>query len=118
MATVNQICSSIIDVVNNSSLDFQINQTPYSIHFSIRKKFIKNFNPVTSESSATKNHLEDPLQLELLHVRNEYVKLYNLYETEKNCRSKLNEDYKEVLETIAATVTAGHNLQEQKSETV
>ena len=56
------------------------------------------------------------MQLELLHVRNEYVKLYNLYETEKNCRSKLNEDYKEALETIAATETAGHNLQELKSE--
>ena len=51
-----------------------------------------------------------------MHTRNEYVKLYNLYETEKNCRSKLNDDYKDALETIAANETADHNLKALKFE--
>ena len=103
MATINQICSAIIDVVNNSSLDFKMNQTPYSIHFSIRKKFSKNSNNSLVSSQGLSHHAqEDVLQQDLLHARNEYVKLYNLYESEKESRSKLENDYVEALENIAA----------------
>ena len=38
---VNRICSEIIEKVSTSNLDFKMNQTPYSLHFSIRKKFSK-----------------------------------------------------------------------------
>ena len=38
---VNKACSDILDTVNRSKLDYKMNQTPYSLHFSIRKKFSK-----------------------------------------------------------------------------
>ena len=37
MAAVHKMCSEIIEKVELSGLDFNINQTPYSIHFSIRR---------------------------------------------------------------------------------
>ena len=41
MAAVSIRCDEIIKKVINSNLDYKINQTPYSIYFSIRKKLSK-----------------------------------------------------------------------------
>ena len=117
MATANQICSAIFDEVNNSSLDFKMNQTPYSIHFSIRKKFSKYSSPpVSSSLGLSSSSVQDVLQQELLHVRNEYVKLYSLYETEKQRRSKLENDFDDALEKIAAIEKNENDLKVLKNE--
>ena len=104
MATVNQVCSKILDNVINSGLDFNINQTPYSVHFSLRKKFSKNSSnkiPLNSPSPSTSlpnEDLVDNFRQELLHTRNEYVKLYKMYEAENEAKCKLEIEYKELFE--------------------
>ena len=63
-------------------------QTPYSIHFSIRKKFTKTSNQYPSTISDPHPpqgvpdqpvHHDEHLREELTYARSEYVKLYNLY---------------------------------------
>ena len=44
MASVNQICEELIRNVTSSDLEYKMNQTPYSLFFSICKKFNKNSN--------------------------------------------------------------------------
>ena len=83
MATVNQVCATILDNVINSGQDFSIHQTPYSIHFSLRKKYCKNSSNKIPLNSPPHTSLQQETQVEqfrqeLLHTRNEYVKLYNL----------------------------------------
>ena len=107
MALVNQVCPSIIDNVINSGLDFSIHQTPYSIHFSLRKKFSKNpsnkipLNSPSSYSSPPQETIVDSFRQELLYTRNEYVKLYNFYTAELEAKCKLEEEYKEVIANLA-----------------
>ena len=43
--SIDETCEHIVRQVCSSNLDFHMNQTPYSIYFSIRKKFIKGFSP-------------------------------------------------------------------------
>ena len=43
--SIDETCEHIVRQVCFSNLDFHMNQTPYSIYFSIRKKFIKGFSP-------------------------------------------------------------------------
>ena len=104
MATVNQLCCEIIEKVNNSCLDYNINQTPYSIHFSIRKKFSNKFKKSmeTPTPSAIKKETFDDyspqnnyLRQELLNTRNEYVKLHSFYQLELEARSKLESELNE-----------------------
>ena len=104
MADVNQACASIIQKVIHSGLDFIINQTPYSIHFSLRRKFSKNsFNKIPLGSPHDESSPEitkiDRFRQELLHTRNEYVNLYTLYEAERDERCKLEVEYKKVIES-------------------
>jgi hypothetical protein len=100
MAAVNQVCASLVENVINSGLDFTIQQTPYSIHFSLRKKFSKNSSkkiPLNSPSfdSLPKETELDKFRQELFHTRNEYVKLYNMYAAELEAGCKLEGEYKE-----------------------
>ena len=101
MAAVNKLCSEIIEKVNNSCLDYNINQTPYSIHFSIRKKFSNKFKKSmdTSTPSSIKQEIFDDyspennyLRQELLNTRNEYLKLHNFYQLESEARAKLESE--------------------------
>ena len=94
---VNRICSEIIEKVNTSNLDFKMNQTPYSLHFSIRKKFSKRtaeeqvnqyFRGNVSEDLSQNNMLGQ----ELLNMRNEYEKLFKFYELEMGLRSNLEKE--------------------------
>ena len=108
MAHVNQVCSSILDNVINSGLDFSIHQTPYSIHFSLRKKFSKNpsnkipLNSPSSNTSQSQETIVDRFRQELLFTRNEYVKLYNLYTAGLEAKCKLEEEHKEVIANLAS----------------
>ena len=86
--SINQTCEDIVRVVNFSKLDYQMNQTPYSMHFSIRKKFLKGHNPNFYISP------EVTKDLEIFHLKQEYQKLYDLYQialvTEANLTSDLS----------------------------
>ena len=106
MASVNFVCASISETVIRSGLDFNINQTPYSIHFSMRRKFSKN-----SSNKIPLNYPHEPSsqgvceidcsRQELLQTKNEYVNLYNLYVSEHEARCKLEADYNRVIENYA-----------------
>ena len=90
------MCATILDNVIYSGLDFSIHQTPYSIHFSPRKKYWKNSSnktPLNSPSPNTSLLQEtqvDNFRQELWHTRNEYVKLYAV---EHEARFKLDKQY-------------------------
>ena len=82
--TPNEVCADIIRTVNASNLNFQVNETPYSVYFTIRKKFLKDRQSgrLNLEAVAQSKAFEN----ENKHLRIEYEKLYELYKTtfEKN----------------------------------
>ena len=107
MAVMNKVCAEIIDKVNSSQLDYTMNQTPYSLHFSIRKKFSKNsiqvqVSPEDSNYSfpCSDDHKFELFRQELLYTRNEYINLFNFYQDEKNVREKLETDHQKLLEKL------------------
>jgi hypothetical protein len=89
MATVNEACSEIIDAVNSSGLDFSLNLTPYSVHFSIRRKFSKISSSRNNRLLKIDTSQNDSLRRELLHMRSEYEKLYNFCQFETKQKSVL-----------------------------
>ena len=117
MATVNQACASILEKATSSKLDFSIHQTPYSIHFSLRKKFSKNSkNTALDYSSPVTEPQDDRLRQELLNTRKEYDRLYNFYLFENEAKRKLEEDFSKVLETVANVENADANVKAIKAE--
>ena len=89
-AIINNTCEEIIKNVVNSNLDYKMNQTPYSIHFSIRKKLNRNYNQNCEEIKFSgETNLIEGLRQELLYVRNEYQKLYGFYQSEMEARVKV-----------------------------
>ena len=84
MATVNEACAGLIDAVNSSGLDFSLNLTPYSLHFSIRRKFSK----ISKNSKLLKTNPSQD-DVELLRLRSEYEKLYNFCQFETKQKSEL-----------------------------
>ena len=84
--SVDQTCDDIVRVVNLSRLVYQMNQTPYSMHFSIRKKFLKGNNPnLYNSPEVTKD-------CEICHLKQEYQKLYDLYQIASAAEAKLSSD--------------------------
>ena len=87
MATINQQCASILDNLINSRLDFSIHQTPYSIHFSVRKKFSKHLNNTLlndRQASETTHETEmNQVRQALLNTTTEYQKLALLENVKK-----------------------------------
>ena len=80
---LNSKCLEIIATVNNSQLDYTMNQTPYSIHFSIRKKFSKIFHPTSSPIQKEENIRQtDYYREELESMKNEYSKVFSFYQVE------------------------------------
>ena len=91
MATVNQACTSVLEKVTSSKVDFSIHQTPYSIQFSLRRKFSKSSKNVPLDYSSPVAEAQE--LLELLNTRNEYDRLYNFYLFENEAKHKLEEKY-------------------------
>ena len=93
MAVVSQLITEIIETVNNSQLDYKMNQTPpYSLHFSIRKKLTKisaGHQAFFPKTKSYEDSQHDSLRHELLNLRTEYEKFYNFYQAELDHRSKL-----------------------------
>ena len=75
--TPNEVCAEIIRTVNASNLNFQVNQTPYSMYISIRKKFLKD----RQEGNLYSENQSKDLKNENEYLREEYEKLYGLYKT-------------------------------------
>ena len=75
--TPNEVCAEIIRTVNASNLNFQVNQTPYSMYISIRKKFLKD----CQEGNLYRENQSKDLKNENEYLREEYEKLYGLYKT-------------------------------------
>ena len=121
MATVNEECASIVDIVINSQLDFSIHQTPYSIHFSLRKKFSKNPNKFPlkqpTESTSPNESEIDLLRQALLNTTNEYRKLYDLYHAESEAKSKLEGENHYLIETLNSAEKSVENVKKLKNET-
>ena len=74
---IDKACEQIIRQVSSSQLDYHMNQTPYSIYFSIRKKFIRGFVPSASENLDFSTYGD----AELVNLKKEYQKLYECYQT-------------------------------------
>ena len=119
MTNVNQTCASILEKVTSSGLDFSIHQTPYSIHFSLRRKFSKHCDKIPLDYSSplsSPENQDDRLQQQLLYTRKEYEKLYNLYLIESEAKQKLEEDYCKVLENVTKVENKDENVKAMKVE--
>ena len=68
-----------------------MNQTPYSIYFSIRKKFAKS-NDGQNHMNVASEQLQ--IQNDLLKQELEYEKLYNFYQSELERRRNLETEVK------------------------
>ena len=66
-------CSNVLDTIKSSQLDFYLQETPYSAFITIRKKYVKNFQPseqvYTSVASST--------AIEILELENKKLKIEN-----------------------------------------
>ena len=118
MNSVNQTCESIIRQVTTSCLDFNMHQTPYSLHFSIRKKYSRNVTPDhhqdRSSSSLPESSKNQYLHQELLKMRNEYSKVFNFYQVEMTERMNLEDELKEKAADIAQLQADLKRLVEEK----
>ena len=73
--SANYICDQIIQEIRSSQLNFVISETPYSAQISLRKKFLKEFNPgktVQGNLATQQNYLEEALDnIEKFKVQSE-----------------------------------------------
>lgn len=117
---LNRKCLEIIATVNNSQLDYTMNQTPYSIHFSIRKKFSKISHPTSSPIQKEENIRQtDYYREELESMKNEYSKVFSFYQVEVTERINLENELKNKsaeinkLKADLENVTKAENLKDK-----
>ena len=113
--SVNENCEKIIRQVCNSNLDFHMNQTPYSIYFSIRKKFVRGHIPIVPKAAP-----EEPtfcesksLETDVFNIWHEYNKLYNIYQVSASEISRLNDELAKKCDiegTVGELKEANHRL--------
>ena len=119
-SSAEDICIEIMKKVTSSNLDFKMNQTPYSLHFSIRNKFTRVSSQLSSPGTAQHPplpaHHDDRLLEELTYARNEFVKLYHLYLAEKESKVKLEDEIASVLEKLSVKDEIESNLKTLKLE--
>ena len=81
MTPVNEICLRLINNVISSRLDYNINQTPYSLDFSVRKKFSKcateNTMNIEESDMIVNENQTNVLRQELVFLRSESQRLYD-----------------------------------------
>ena len=66
-------CSNVLDTIKSSHLDFYLQETPYSAFITIRKKYVKNFQP--SEQKYTS--IASSTVIENLELENKKLKIEN-----------------------------------------
>ena len=53
-------CAQILNTLRISGLTYTLNETPYSVYLTLRKKFLKEYSPQpSSQSHITQKHLND-----------------------------------------------------------
>ena len=112
--SINENCEKIIRQVCNSNLDFHMNQTPYSIYLSIRKKFVKGHVPKTATAAKEPKICEkEPLENDVFNIWHEYNKLYNIYQASASEISRLNDELEkkcDIEETFAELKATNRRL--------
>ena len=88
---VSTICEELIKTVANCNLDYKMIQTPFSLNFSICKKFNKNPSSVGTRTVQNPDIAEN-FRNELFLLRSEYERLWNFYQTklETKLENKVN----------------------------
>ena len=92
--SVDKTCEHLIRQVCTSKLDYHINQTPYSIYLSIRKKFVKDYKPNYPENQALPEETSDK---EIFYIKNEYAKLYDHFQASIANENVLKSDIEKLL---------------------
>ena len=117
--SVDQICENIIRQLNRSRLDYQMNQTPYSMQFFIQKKFVKGHNPSLQFSS---DILKD---IEIFQVQQEYQKLYHHCQiasrNEENLKSEFSSmktNFHESTEALGDELISTKEILSEKENTI
>ena len=131
VVTVNEVCENLIKNVCSSNLTYQINQTPYSLYISIRKKFVKEFDPNSSSVSTVDNSKRiEMLVNENYYVKTEFEKLLALYldtkaaldaETQRVKAEEVEpnkDDIKDKLEAEVKVMRSEKKLLEKKTNTI
>ena len=78
-----ETCEEIIKKVCASKLNYTMNQTPYSVYLTIRKKYVKEYEPeIETFDKVALNVQKDALENENNLIKHEYKKLYQYYQ---NC---------------------------------
>ena len=89
MAAVSTICEELIKTVANCNLDYKMIQTPFSLNFSIRKKF--NKNPSSVGTGTVQNpDIAENFRNKLFLLSSEYERLWNFYQTEVEANWKIS----------------------------
>ena len=55
LASAQKICENLVNQVKNSKLNFILNETPYCVNISIKKRFLKEF-PMFSAADLQSSH--------------------------------------------------------------
>lgn len=122
MAVVTKLVSEIIETVNNSKLDYKMNQTPYSLHFSIRKKFTKNSIHSSENDDCTLKRNDEVLsqnnylRQELLKTMSEYQKLFEFYQFEMDAKIRLESELSRACQNVENLVDIEKEAKKLKTE--
>ena len=122
MAVVTKLVSEIIETVNNSKLDYKMNQTPYSLHFSIRKKFTKNSIHSSENDDCTLKRNDEVLsqnnylRQELLKTMSEYQKLFEFYQFEMDAKIRLESELSRACQNVENLVDIEKEANKLKTE--
>jgi hypothetical protein len=77
-------CSKLLDAIKSSQLDFLLQETPYSVFLTIRKKYIKSFEPASKEELFEHESVIEDLKQENENLRNAAKEITIENEANKN----------------------------------
>ena len=63
-------CSKVLNALKGSQLDFFLQETPYSVYLTIRKKYVKNFKPASDNNHDANDKMIEDLTQENEKLRN------------------------------------------------
>ena len=77
-------CSKLLDAITFSQVDFFLQETPYSVFLTIRKKNIKNFKPASKDELFENESVIENLKQENENLRNVVKEITIENEANKN----------------------------------
>ena len=90
-------CSKLLDAIKSSQLDFLLQETPYSVFLTIRKKYIKSFKPASKEELFEHESVIEDLKQENENLRNAAKEITIENEANKNKVAILEKRLKNVI---------------------